>query len=135
MQPDDVQRIIAHVAFVRCGRRHTFVFRPRFAFTLPLWTLWAAHFPFFPQLGESIPISSFFRHYVQGEKRTLKDISGEKESADARIDERAKSLTVRRNRRLLLNQEEKERAMRPVLPWHVPFHGRCAQAQYPSDPS
>ena len=40
--------------------------------------------------------------------------------ADARIDERTKG------RLLLLNQEEKELAVRPVLPWPVPFHGSCA---------
>ena len=41
MQPDDVQRILAHVAFSGATRRHTFVFRPSFAFTLPHWTPWA----------------------------------------------------------------------------------------------
>ena len=51
MLPDDEQRIIAHVAYVRCGGR-TFVFRPSCAFTLPLWTLWAAHFPFFTLQGD-----------------------------------------------------------------------------------
>ena len=40
---------------------------------------------------------------------------------------RTEGLTVRRIRRLLLNQEEKELAMRPILPWHFPFHLRCAQ--------
>ena len=93
MQPDDVQRIIAHVAFTRCGGRHTFVFRPSFAYTLPLCTLWAAHFPVSPQHGDlkSIPISSFFRHYVQGDERTfLEDVSREKGGADVRL----KVLTV-----------------------------------------
>ena len=80
---------IAHVAFVRCSGRHTVVFRLSFAFTLPLWTLWAAHFPFFPQLEhlKSIPISSVFRHCMQGDERTLlTNISRETGEADARID-------------------------------------------------
>ena len=51
--------------------------------------------------------------------------SAEKQKADAKIDDRDDGLTVRRNRRLLLNQEIKELTMRPVLPWHVPLHGRC----------
>ena len=103
MQPDGVQRTIAHVAFTRCGGRHTFVFRPSFAFTLPLWTLWAAYFSFFSQLGDlkPIPVTSFLRHHVQVDERTfLEDISREEGGADVRFDERAESLTVRRNRRL-----------------------------------
>ena len=39
MQPDDVQRIIAHIAFTRGGRRRIFILRPSFAFALPRWTL------------------------------------------------------------------------------------------------
>ena len=61
------------------------------------------------------------------EHKLLKNISREAGEADARVDERAEGLIVRRNRLLLLNQEEKELVMRPVLPWHVPVHGCCAQ--------
>ena len=39
MQLDNVQRIVAHIAFTRAAGGHTFVFRPSFAFTLPHWTL------------------------------------------------------------------------------------------------
>ena len=63
MQPGDVQRV-AHIAFTRATRRHTFVFRPSFAFTLPPWTLGAAHFPFVPQIKSMTSIfsaSSLFR--------------------------------------------------------------------------
>ena len=48
-QAHTMQRIVAHVVFSRATGRHTFVFRPNFAFTLPHWTLWAAHFPFVPE--------------------------------------------------------------------------------------
>ena len=128
-QPGDVQRFVARIAFPRATLRHTFVFRPSFAFTLPHWTVLAAHLPFFPQLRDlkSISTHRFFRHYVQGDERTLlKDISREAGEADARVDERDEGLIAWRNRLLLLNQEEKAHAMRPVLPWHVPLHGRCA---------
>ena len=60
------------------------------------------------------------------QRTLLEDISREKEGTDASIEEGTEGLTVRRNRRLLLNQEEKELAMRPVLPWYIPLHGRCA---------
>ena len=44
--------------------------RPSFAFTLPHWTLWAAHFPFVPQTKDVVSITvSSFRNYVQGEDR------------------------------------------------------------------
>ena len=139
MQPDDVQRRIAHVAFVRCSGRHTFVFRPSFAFTLPHWTLWAAHFPFFSQLGDlkSISISSFFRHYVQGDERTLlEDISREEVGTDVRIDERAEGLTVRRNRQLPSESGSKRarHAARTSLAHSIPWT-LCANTHYPSDPS
>ena len=60
-------------------------------------------FPFFTQLGDlkSITVSSFFRHDVQGQERTL--------LSDIRIDDRAEGLTVQRNRQLFLNQEERAR--------------------------
>ena len=71
-------------------------------------------------------VSSFFSNQVQGEKRALlKDISGEK-GADVSIEEGAEGLTSRHHPRLLLNQEEKELAVRPVLSWHIPLDGRCA---------
>ena len=35
---------------------------------------------------------------------------------------------VRSHHRLLSDKEEKELAMRPILPWSVPTCGRCAQA-------
>ena len=76
----------------------------------------------------SLSISSFFRNEVQSEKRALlEDISGEEGGADVSVDERAEVLTARHYRRLLLNQEETELAARPVLSWHIPLHGRCAQ--------
>ena len=81
----------------RCGGRHTFVFQPSFAFTLPHWTVWAAHFPFVPQTGDSksISISSLFRHYVQGDERTLlKDISREKGGGAGRMSGLMKGLKV-----------------------------------------
>ena len=56
----------------------------------------------------------------------LEDISREEGSADVSIDEGAEGLAARHRRRLLLNQEEKELAKRPVLSWHIPLHGRCA---------
>ena len=75
----------------------------------------------------SITVSSFFRNYLQGDERTLlEDISREEVSADVGIEERAEGPTARHRYRLLLNQEEKELAMRPVLPWHIPLHGCCA---------
>ena len=53
--------------------------------------------------------------------------SPEKEGGtDVSIEEGTEGLTDRHRRRLLLNQEEKELAMRPVHPWHIPLHGRCA---------
>ena len=105
------------------------VFRPNFASALPHWTIVAAHLPFFSQLRDlkSIPTHCFFRHYVQGDERTLlENISREAGEADARVDERAEGLIVRCNRLVLLNQEEKELATRPVLSRHVPVHRRCA---------
>ena len=125
IQPDDVQRIVAHVAFSRAIGRRTFVFRLSFVSTLPHWTLWAAHFPFVPLTRDmtSLSISPFFRNQVQDDKRSLlEDISGEGGGADASIDEWAEGLTVRHR---LLDQEE-ELAMRSMLPWHIPLHGRCA---------
>ena len=66
---------------------------------------------------------------MQGEERTLlEDIHREESGTDVSIEEGTGSLTVRHNRRLLLNQEEKDLAVRPVLSWHLPLHGRCAQA-------
>ena len=76
-QPDDVQRIVAHVAFTRAAGGHPFVLRPSFAFTLPHWTLWAAHFPFVSQtrsMTSIFSVSSFFRNYVQGDKRALLEV-------------------------------------------------------------
>ena len=34
------------------GRRRIFILRPSLAFTLPPWTLWAAHFPFVQQIRD-----------------------------------------------------------------------------------
>ena len=64
-QPDDVQRLVTYVTFSRATRRHTFVSRPSFAFTVPHWALWAAHFPFAPPDQEHdthlLRLLSFFR--------------------------------------------------------------------------
>ena len=46
---------------------------------------------------------------------------------DARTEEGTEVLTERLRCRFLLYQEENELAVRPILPWHIPFHGRCAQ--------
>ena len=59
IQPDNVQRILAHVAFTRCGGGHIFVFRSSFAFTLPHWALRAADFHSSHQ-GRDIPLNFFF---------------------------------------------------------------------------
>ena len=109
MQPDDVQRIVAHIAFSRATGRHTFVFRPSFAFTLPHWTLWASHFPFVT------------RRYA----RTSSGLQ-QRGGTNVCLEEGAEGFTTRHRRRLLLDQEEKKLAMRPVLPWHNPLHGCCA---------
>ena len=75
MQPNDVQRIVAHIPFPRATWRHTFVFRPTFASTLPHCSILAAHLQFFPQLSTHC----FFTHYVQGDERTLlQDIAEKK---------------------------------------------------------
>ena len=51
-----------------------------------------------------------------------------KRGADVGREKGANGLATRHRRRLLLNQEEeKELAMRPALPWHIPLHGRYAQ--------
>ena len=125
IQPDDVQRIVAHVAFSRATGRHTFVFRPSFAFTLPHWTLGTVHFPFVQTRGmKSISVSSFFRNHVLGDNRALlEDISREKGGADVSIGDGAEGLTTRHHCRLPLNREEKELAVRPVRPWHIPLRG------------
>ena len=52
--------------------------------------------------------------------------SAEKGGADVCIEEGSER-SHQRQRWLLLNQEEKELAVRPVLPCHIPLHGRCAQ--------
>ena len=99
-QPDDEQRNVAHIAISRATTRRTFVFR---------------------QASPSLSIGLFGQPTFNSSPSLppLKDISRETGEADARIDEKAAGLTVRRNRRFLLNQEEKELAMRPILPWHM----------------
>ena len=72
----------------------------------------------------SITVFSFFRNYVQGDNRALlEDISREEGSADVSIEEGAEGLTARHRRRILLNREERGLAMRPVLPWRIPYRG------------
>ena len=46
---------------------------------------------------------------------------------DASTEEGTEGLTDRLRCRFLLYQEENELAVRPILPWQSPFHGRCAQ--------
>ena len=51
IKPDDVQRLVAHIAFSRATGRHTFVFRPRFVFTLqPAQS--RPNFPAFDQVSQ-----------------------------------------------------------------------------------
>ena len=73
MQPDDVQRNIAHIAFTRGARRRIFILRPSPSFSHIGLTLWATHLPFVTKTRDltSISVSSFFRNYLQGEERTL----------------------------------------------------------------
>ena len=126
IQPDDVQRIVAHIAFTRGTRRHAFVFRPNFAFTLPHWALWAAHFPFIHDIHHRLFLLPQLR--ARRDERT-QDISRDDGSTDVGIEDRAEGLTALPRCPLLLNQKgkEKELAMRPALPWHIPLHGLCAQ--------
>ena len=68
IQPDDVQRIVAHIAFTGATRRHTFIF---------LGSPFSVHHP---EQGHDIQILrlSFLSQFVQCDKRVLlEDISGE----------------------------------------------------------
>ena len=95
-----------------------------------LQTRFRLHFPILDSLDNQIPLvpqttgttsnvfaSSFFRNCAQGDKRAvLDDISREIGGADVSSKEGAEGLTTRHRRRLLLHLEEKELAMRPLLP-------------------
>ena len=97
----------------------------------PKWTLWATTPPH-PKSGVRQPLttrfnSSLFRYWVHADERALlDDILREGRRPDVSSEEEAQSLSTWHRRRLLLHQEEKELATRPVLPWHVPLHGCCA---------
>ena len=91
MQPNDVQRIIAHVAFTRCGERHTFRLPTKLRLHPLTWDSLDSPFSILlPARGRN-PSSSLSSSAITCKARR----------PDARIDERAESLTVRRNRRLL----------------------------------
>ena len=65
----------------------------------------------------------------------LRRSAEKRRSTDVSIEEWTGGLTARHRRQLLLNQEEKELAMRPELPWHFHSMDLCANTHYPSDPS
>ena len=117
IQADDMQRFVAHIDFTRAATGRIFILRPSFAVT-------------FPQTrdGTSITVSSFFRNSCKARTAHFLRTSAEKRaSTDVSIEEGAERLTDPHRRPILLNREEKELAMRPVLPWHIPLHGGCAQ--------
>ena len=66
---------------------------------------------------------------MQGDERTLlEEISREEGSTDVGIEERAEGLSARPPCQLLLKHEEKELAMRPVLPGS--FHSMDAVREH-----
>ena len=107
MQPDDVQRIVAHI-----------VLSVRLRTRLRLLTKLRPHFPTLETSAIECRTSS---------TRFLKTSTEKKGGTDVSIEEGAEGLTARHRRRLLLNQEAKEVARRPVLPWHIPLLLGCAQ--------
>ena len=92
MQPDDVQRIIADIAFTRCGGRLASSSSDQASPSLSHIGLFGQPIFHSSNTGDLKSIHVFFRNYVQGEKRTLlEDISGEKE---VRMSELMKRLKV-----------------------------------------
>ena len=123
IQADDVQRIVAHIAFSR-------------AFRLP--TMLRLHSPTLDSLGNpfsprprarhpsSPPLPSSALECKAISAHFLRTSAEKREVRMSAAKKGLKSLATRHRRRLLLNQEETELVMRPVLPWHIPLHGCCA---------
>ena len=123
IQPDDVQRIVAHVAFSRAIRAHTLVFRPSSVSLLSHWVLWAAHFPFITQTRDVTSSPCLPSSAIECKAISAHCIRTSAEKKGMRMSALMKGLKVSlpgATAGSFSNQKEKELAVWPALPLHIP---------------
>ena len=138
IQPDDVQRLVTYVAFSSHWKT---LFRPP--------TKLRHHSPILDSLGSpfSIPPPDLendihHRHFLLQQLRARQRAHASWGHQQRRGEYGCRHW--RKARKVSLSgtiagsfwiRKKKELSMRPVLPWHIPPHGCCAQTHHPSDPS
>ena len=123
IQPDDVQRIVAHVAFSRAIRAHTLVFRPSSVSLLSHWVLWAAHFPFITQTRDVTSSPCLPSSAIECKAISAHCLRTSAEKKGMRMSTLMKGLKVSlpgATAGSFSNQKEKELVVWPALPLHIP---------------
>ena len=86
IQPDDVQRTVAHIVFSRIPWRNAFVFGPCFTFIFLMGNRISVCLPN-KSSTTTLTIFSLFRYQVQTDKRALGASPEKKEGADVSYEE------------------------------------------------